>query len=199
MKKELKEGLNLLGIKINNTTLHQFTIYYNELLKWNKKVNLISRKEEKNLIKKHILDSVDSVKFIEKGASILDVGTGGGLPGIPIKIVRKDVKMELLEIRLKKVHFLMEVVKKLGLKKVKVVRERAENVNHKYDIIISRAVGKLKWLTEVGENLVKKEGKIITYKGERLEEELKEINGWKVVEKEERKFSKGNIVVLMRG
>jgi 16S rRNA (guanine527-N7)-methyltransferase len=197
MEEELKEGLDILGIKITEKILNQFDCYCTELLEWNKKINLISRKDEKNLIKKHILDSLNSIKFIEKGVSVLDIGTGAGLPGIPIKIVRNDVNMELLEIRLKKVHFLKEVVKKLGIQ-VKIVRERAENVNGKYDIVISRAVGRVKWLTEIGENLVKKEGKIITYKGEKLEEELKDTSNWKVVEETNRKFSKGKIIVLVR-
>jgi 16S rRNA (guanine527-N7)-methyltransferase len=195
--KELEKEMSELKISVSKNIIKKFKIYYNELLIWNKKMNLISKKDEHRIIKRHFLDSLDVIPFIPNNACVLDIGSGAGFPGIPIKIVRKDIKMDLIEPRLKRFKFLTHIVNLLSLK-VEIYRERAEDFSGEYNVVLSRSVGKLKWLIQVADPLLLPSGKIITYKGSRFWNEFKEIEGWQIICKKERKFSQGIIAVLTR-
>lgn len=125
-----------------------------QLLEWNKKINLVSRRDEGNLWTGHILHCL-SVFFkadIPMGAAVLDLGTGGGLPGIPLKIVRPDLRFTLLDSTRKKVNVVKHIVGELGLTGIKAVWGRAEDLgrlrehNHQYDIVVARAVASLREL-----------------------------------------------------
>ena len=143
------------GIDPSDDQLSQLDRFSALLLEWNKKINLISRRDEENIWVSHILHSV-SVLFkldIPQGASVLDLGTGGGLPGLPIKILRSDLDLTLLDSTQKKINVVREIASDLHLQKIQPVWGRAEEVGrkeeyaHRFDLVIARAVASLKDLT----------------------------------------------------
>jgi 16S rRNA (guanine527-N7)-methyltransferase len=153
----LKSGAFKLGINLTLSQLAQFETYYRELSTWNKRLNLtrISGCEETQV--KHFLDSLTVVLGMRRGDKqrVIDVGSGAGLPGIPLKIALPDIALVLLEATAKKVRFLEHIVKKLGLKEAEVVAGRAEEVAHKavyreqFDLVLARAVALLPSLVEL--------------------------------------------------
>ncbi len=199
MKRELRKGAKRLGIELSDSMIEKFIVYQRELLEWNKKMNLVSSRDETRLIKRHFLDSLEPTKFIPDGARVLDIGSGAGFPGVPIKIIRDDIHLDLLEPKLKRFNFLNHLVKTLNLS-IGIYRERVEDFSNSkvYDIVLSRSVGKLKWLTPVALSVLSPDGKIVTYKGSRFWDEFKEIDGWKIFYRKSRKFCDGTIVVLKR-
>ena len=194
---ELRDGMNELGIELSNEMMDKFSLYHNELLGWNKRMNLVSRNDEPKIVNRHFLDSLDIIEFIPHNASMLDIGSGAGFPGIPIKIVRPDIKIDLLEPKLKRFNFLTHLTDTLGIE-VGLYKCRAEEFSGNYDIVLSRSVGKLSWLTKVSAPLLADDSELITYKGSRLRLELNEIIGWDIVDIKPRKFCAGNIVVLKK-
>ena len=157
---------------------------------WNSKVNLISRRDIKNLFTNHILHSLSIVNIIkfESSTSVLDVGTGGGFPGIPLAIFFPNVKFTLLDSIGKKIKVVEDISKQLSLTNVKTVNDRAENHNLKYDFIISRAVSKMDgFYSMVNKNIKLKSRSnipngIISLKGGDLKDELKNFNDYKIFE-----------------
>ena len=145
----------------------------------NKNINLTAITEPEEIIKKHFIDSLTISKNIQKDSSIIDVGTGAGFPGIPLKIVREDINVVLLDALNKRLNFLNEVVKENKLENIETVHFRAEEIGknkkyrEKYDIATSRAVAQLNILAEYLLPLVKIGGKCICMKGSNVEEELK--------------------------
>ena len=155
---------------------------------WNSKVNLISRRDIENLFTNHILHSLSIVKFLEfkTSTSILDVGTGGGFPGIPLAIYFPNVKFTLLDSIGKKIKVVESVSKDLSLFNVNAVNDRVENHYDKYDFILSRAVAKMdKFYSLVNKNFNSKSineipNGIISLKGGDLKDELKDLNKKKI-------------------
>ncbi len=142
----LKQGSFELGIRIADGELELFTLYFNLLKLWNAKMNLTSITDERGIVISHFLDSLSVAPFIDKRSSVLDIGSGGGFPGIPLKIVRPSLKVTLLDSVYKKVLFMKEVVRNLGLKEIKAVWGRAEDLNNNlprggFDYVVTRAVG----------------------------------------------------------
>ncbi len=157
------------------------------LTEYNKKCNLTSICDEKEIKIKHFYDSIYPEKFISKGAKVNEIGSGGGFPSIPLKIVRDDLEFVLVESTGKKCDFLNFVVDKLGLTGVKVVNSRAEELaknalyREKFDYSVARAVARLNTLCEYCLPFVKVNGKFIAYKSD-SEEEIKEsLNAVKVL------------------
>jgi 16S rRNA (guanine527-N7)-methyltransferase len=157
---KLKSAAEKLGIYLNHGQIEQFEIYYRELIEWNKRINLTSITDYEEVQVKHFLDSLTVVTAIDpkdtgKSLTVIDVGTGAGLPGIPLKIILPDIKLALLEATAKKTKFLEHLIIKLGLKEVEIVAERAEEAAHKpqyrekFDIVLSRAVAALPALVEL--------------------------------------------------
>lgn len=189
IEKILIEGSESLRVHLDSFQLALFLQYFDILCKWNSKINLTSIRTPKEIIVKHFLDSLTCVKIIKsyinsrvnekKEISIIDVGTGAGFPGIPLKIVIPSLKMTLLEAKEKKTDFLKELVKKLDIRGIEIIKERAEIIGknndfrESYDISISRAVAPLSVLSEYSLPLVKKNGWFIAQKGRRYKEELK--------------------------
>jgi 16S rRNA (guanine527-N7)-methyltransferase len=196
VRKELKEGAERLGIKITDSMLERFEVFHEELLLWNRRMNLISRGDEQRIVRRHFLDSLNAVEFVPPNASILDIGSGAGFPGVPMGIVRNDVMIELLEPKLKRFEFLSHLVGALGLE-IKVRRARVEDVSERYDVILSRSVGKLEWLVRAGRHVLASGGRAITYKGSGFEKELEAVKGWTVEDRKQREFCRGSIVVLI--
>jgi len=178
-KELMKENLKGLNIELSDLQLKQFYDYMNILLEWNKFMNLTGITEPEEVITKHFIDSLTVLDKIDKNASIIDVGTGAGFPGIPIKIAFPEAKVVLLDSLNKRIKFLNEVIEKLGLKNIETIHGRAEeygrNKNHreKYDIAIARAVAPLNILLEYLMPFVKTEGKCLCMKGSSSEEEIK--------------------------
>ena len=172
---EIEKYLDL----INNEYFEKFNIFKNLLNEANKICNLTAILDEKGILYKHFLDSVVGEKYILKGAEVVEIGSGGGFPSIPLKIIRDDIKFTLIESTAKKCRFLNDTVEKLDLSCVKVLNIRAEegahkkNLREKYDIACARAVASLNILVEYCLPYVKVGGKFIAYKGICGEEILK--------------------------
>lgn len=156
----------------------QFVAFRELLLKWNAKTNLTAITEIKEIEEKHFSDSLSLLPFLLPPCRLLDLGTGGGFPGIPLKIALPELEVVLLEARQKKVSFLQAAIAELGLSKIQAYAGRAEDsqVQEKlglFDVVISRATWELKDFLSVAAVYLKKDGKIIAMKGPRWEEELK--------------------------
>lgn len=156
-----------------------FDLYLKELLEWNRKFNLTSIIDPEEIRIKHFEDSLSLLQAIPlKEQSVIDVGTGAGFPGIPLKIVCPEIKLTLLEATKKKVDFLKHIVAVLNLQDVEVVWGRAEeivkNKRETFDIALSRAVAKLNVLCEYCLPFVKIGGFFIAYKEEKVEDEVEE-------------------------
>ena len=179
-KKVLYEKVKKIGIELTEEQLEKFYLYMNILLEWNEKINLTAITNEEEIILKHFVDSLTINKYIEEGKSIIDVGTGAGFPGIPIKILREDLKVTLLDSLNKRINFLNEVIEKLDLKNIECIHGRAEefgknkNYREKYDFATSRAVANMSTLSEYLIPFVKVGGKVLAMKGDKAEEELEE-------------------------
>jgi len=182
MERILRETALEMGIAIDEGALNRFSQYYHMLLDWNTRVNLTAITEEDEVAQKHFLDSISplSGQWISQNASVIDVGTGAGFPGLPLKIVRGDLMVTLLDSLQKRVNFLEEVVDALGLTDIQIHHGRAEEYGHKadfrekFDIGVSRAVAELPVLLELVLPFVKIGGLFIAYKGPSVFEEIEE-------------------------
>lgn len=176
-REEFLTAVKELGICITDKQLEQLNEYYKALVEWNKKINLTSITEEKDVYLKHFYDSLTLFKEYDltKDVSLCDVGTGAGFPGIVLKIVFPNLKITLVDSLQKRLNFLDYVIKLLGLKDVELVHERMEYYSkqneEKFDIITSRAVAKVKILVEISFKALKISGHLILMKAS-FEEEL---------------------------
>lgn len=181
-KEEFQENINKylkeINIHLEKRKIDQFYTYMTLLLEWNKKINLTAIIEPEEIIIKHFVDSLTIEKEIPKNSKIVDIGTGAGFPGIPLKIYRDDIEVTLIDSLNKRIKFLNEVINKLELKGIEAIHSRAEEIgkNKKYreqfDISTSRAVANLSTLSEYIIPLVKQGGKAIAMKGSDIKEEL---------------------------
>jgi 16S rRNA (guanine527-N7)-methyltransferase len=181
---ELVIGARKLGIKIDVERQRLFGLYYQELLDWNKKFNLTAIIDYKAVQVKHFLDSLTVISvFTEEGLtepqiSIIDVGTGAGFPGIPLKIVIPQVSLTLLDSTAKKTAFLVHIVKKMQLSDVNVVVGRAEEVAHlplyrqQFDLVVSRAVAPMSTLVELTLPFCRIGGRLVAYKKGKIKQEI---------------------------
>lgn len=166
-------------IKIDENQKNQLVSYMELTLKANESFNLTANDTEESFMIKNIIDSLLIVKNLDlDGKNILDLGSGAGLPGIPLAIYYKNTNFTLLEPLTKRANFLKEIAQKLGLKNVKVVNDRAEifikNARESYDFVTSRAVSRLNILLELSIPFLKVGGKLIAYKGINYQEEINE-------------------------
>ena len=179
----MKDYLDL----IENGYREKFDKFSQLLLEHNKICNLTSVTDEKGVKYKHFFDSIFGEELISFGSSVVEIGSGGGFPSIPLKIVRDDLKFTLIEATAKKCRFLQSVVDSLSLNCVKVENLRAEegahnkNLREKFDFAVARAVAQLNTLCEYCLPFVKVGGKFIAYKGEALEEIATAENAIKIL------------------
>lgn len=176
MKNLLKETFDKYNIYYTDQQLDFLCQFYQMVIETNKKFNLTAITEEEDFAIKHILDSVLPLKYLKDSASVLDVGAGAGFPSVPLKILRPDLKLTMLDSLNKRVNFLNEVITKLNLSCANAVHSRAEDYakahREKFDVVISRAVANLTTLSEYCLPFVKVGGKFIALKGSLLKEEL---------------------------
>ncbi|MCI7813335.1 MAG: 16S rRNA (guanine(527)-N(7))-methyltransferase RsmG [Robinsoniella sp.] len=183
MKSEiLEKGCQQLGLSMSEHQEQQFMKYYELLIEWNKVMNLTAITEFDEVMQKHFLDSLTIVKGIEKTEHIcvLDVGTGAGFPGIPLKIMFPEWEIVLLDSLNKRIKFLDEVIAQLGLEKIRTIHGRAEDFAKKqeyreqFDLVVSRAVANLASLSEYCLPYVREGGKFVSYKAANADAELDE-------------------------
>ena len=167
-----------LGIVLPQDALPKFDIYLRELKIWNEKFNLTAIKDDQGIAIKHFLDSLTPLKFIKPGSAMLDIGSGAGFPGIPLKIVEPSLKITLIDSVNKKVTFMKHIISELGLTDIEAVHSRAEELaktkKGNYDVVISRALTNLSDFIKLGEPLLKADGVLIAMKGSKADEEVKE-------------------------
>ena len=172
--------LALLGIQLTEKQKQQFDKFYELLVEWNKVMNLTGITEYEEVNEKHFVDSVALVKAVSlnEKQNLIDVGTGAGFPGIPLKIVFPHLKVTLLDSLNKRIKFLDTVIEELGLEHIETIHGRAEDFakqahyREQYDICVSRAVANLSTLSEYSLPYVKIGGLFIPYKSGEIEEEL---------------------------
>ncbi|CAD2074229.1 ribosomal RNA small subunit methyltransferase G [Phocicoccus schoeneichii] len=169
------------GIEVTDIQMKQFDMYFKMLVEWNEKINLTAVTEENEVYEKHFYDSITPLFYadIEEGASLCDVGAGAGFPSIPMKILRPDLKVTIVDSLNKRIMFLNELTANLELDKITLVHDRAETfgqhtARHMFDVVTARAVARLNVLAELCLPLVRTGGKFIVLKGKRTMEEIDE-------------------------
>lgn len=170
----LEQGLNALNLASLQEPLLQYLMLLN---KWNLAYNLTAIRDLESMVSKHLLDSLAILPWV-KGNRVLDVGTGAGLPGIPLALAKPTTQFVLLDSNGKKIRFLQEVKRTLGLKNVELVQIRAENYHPVpgFDTVMSRAFSSLEQMIQWTKHLVAEEGTWLAMKGIYPDEELGKIN-----------------------
>jgi len=174
----LKKGLEELSLQPFEEYLISFKTYLLELKKWNRVYNLTGIKKDTDIITKHFLDSLLYMKCMPQGAlKVADIGSGAGFPGIPIKIVRPELEMYLIESSVKKSLFLRHIIQFLKIKNIEVMEERVENINKSFivDIAMTRALFTMDDFIKRASHIVKDGGMLIHSKGPKVREELKKL------------------------
>ena len=180
MERFLQEKLGMLSVEVNKEKIDQFNQFYDILVEWNKVMNLTAITDYKDVVEKHFLDSlsIERILKLDDIKAVMDVGTGAGFPGIPLKIIYPELKVTLLDSLNKRVKFLNEVIRQLELKNIDAIHGRAEdigkneNYREKYDLCVSRAVANLATLSEYCMPFVKVGGVFVSYKSGDIDEEV---------------------------
>ena len=177
----LREGLSSFPVKPTDRQLQQFLDYYDILTEWNQVMNLTAITDYEEVVAKHFVDSISLIQVtdLNREMKVIDIGTGAGFPGIPLKILFPELKITLLDSLNKRIRFLNEVIGKLELTDVEAIHGRAEDFarqkeyREQFDLCVSRAVANLSTLSEYCLPYVKKGGYFISYKSGDIEEEVK--------------------------
>ena len=178
MQQLLKDLFVKYNIEFTDEQLSKLEQFYNMVIETNKMFNLTAITEKQEFAIKHILDSALPISYLPQNASVIDIGAGAGFPSIPLKILRPDIKITMLDSLNKRVNFLNEVIEKLNLTNAKAVHARAEDYaisnREQFDVAIARAVANLTTLAEYCLPFVKIGGRFIALKGSNLSDELKD-------------------------
>jgi 16S rRNA (guanine527-N7)-methyltransferase len=174
----LVEGAETFGIRLNVEQVAAFDLYLRELLKWNQKINLTAIRSEKGIILKHFLDSLSVYPYLTKTTSLLDIGSGAGFPGIPLRIVHPSLEITLIDSVRKKIDFQRHIIRMLDLKGMEAIhgriqdKEILQSMTGRFDAVISRAFSDLQTLLVLAFPFLKPGGVILAMKGELDEEEI---------------------------
>ena len=180
-KQNLKEELKALALPSDDDTLRRFELYMNGVLEWNEKINLTAITEEDDFVEKHYIDSLKLAKLglLKPGNRVMDLGTGGGFPGVPLAIVYPQTDFILADSLNKRLKVIDELCEEIGISNVSTVHGRAEDLGHNqeyretFDCCVSRAVANLSTLCEYCLPMVKPGGYFVAYKTGTAEEEIK--------------------------
>ena len=199
LEQQLADGIQQQSLKITQEQQQKLIQFIDLLSKWNKVYNLTSIRDKKAMLTLHLLDSLIVLPFFNGGKgspikSVLDAGTGGGVPGIPLAICLPHIEFVLLDARVKKIRFIQTAIAQLGLKNVTAVHARVEDYNgpegEKFDRIISRAFASLEDMLNYCQHLCQPEGRFLAMKGQILEEEIAQLpEGFKIDELNELKVA----------
>ena len=176
----MKNAAEEVGMSLSEEQYNKFIKYMKLIQEWNEKVNLTAITEDEEVVKKHFIDCIKAYKCeeLKNAKTIIDVGTGAGFPGIPIKIMFPHLQITLLDSLNKRLKFLNNVIDELGLESIETVHGRAEDIARKeefreqYDLCVSRAVANLSTLSEYCIPFIAKNGKFISYKSSISSEEI---------------------------
>lgn len=169
-----------IDVELSDEQVNKFFVYKDLLKEWNQKINLTAIDDDMGIILKHFIDSLTIEKYINNGTTLVDVGTGAGFPGIPIKIANKSISVTLVDSLNKRINFLNEVIGRTNLEKIRCIHGRAEDVSREtlmrenFDYATARAVANLSTLAELCLPFVKIGGEFICMKGNNIKEELSE-------------------------
>ena len=173
------EGARTFGLDLNPSHTRQFGLHADELLRWNRKINITAITEPLQIAVKHFLDALSAAPFVPPAATLLDIGSGGGFPGLPLKVLMPSLAVTLIDASRKKVNFLKQVIRTLNLTDIEALHIRAEDFGrnplyrHRFDVVISRAVSSLRMFANLAIPLLANNGTIIALKGDLDDEELK--------------------------
>jgi 16S rRNA (guanine527-N7)-methyltransferase len=185
---QFKKICSPFRINLSDEMIEKFQAYMALLLQWNKRIHLVSKRDATNdRILRHFVDSLFAFKVLDvpDKASLLDLGAGAGFPSIPIKIVREDVRLTLVESIHKKTLFLHKLSQVLKLQKTFILNQRAENLTDqpnlkkKFDLVLAKAMGRLKDIIGLSMPFLKGSGLLLAYKGKGLKGEIEEIDSLK--------------------
>ena len=169
----LVEGARVFGIDLDEKGIEVFELYLRELFKWNQKMNLTAIRTEKGIVLKHFLDSLSVNPYLSGACALLDIGSGAGFPGIPIKIVNPGLEVTLIDSVQKKVAFQRHIIRTLHLTGIEAIHGRVQDpevtqsLKERFDVVISRAFSDLSTLLMLSQPLLKKGGKVLAMKGKR--------------------------------
>jgi 16S rRNA (guanine527-N7)-methyltransferase len=181
-KNILLEGAKVFGIQLDESAMDAFDRYLKELLKWNQKINLTAIHTEQGIVQKHFLDSLAPFPHLPRSSSLLDIGSGAGFPGIPLKIVQPDFDVTLIDSVRKKIDFQKHIIRSLGLKGIEAVHGRVQDkeilqrFEGRFDIVISRAFSDLGALLDISLPFLKKGGAAVAMKGEKENDKIRFLN-----------------------
>jgi len=179
----LIEGAKTIGVSLDEKAMEAFELYLKELLKWNQKINLTAIRSEKVIILKHFLDSLSVYPYLPEHSFILDIGSGAGFPGIPLKIIQPSFEVTLIDSVRKKVDFQRHILRMLGLKETEAIHGRVQDkgilqrLRGRFDITLSRAFSDLGTFLFLSFPFLKQEGTAIAMKGEVDSNEIRLLPG----------------------
>lgn len=206
LKEILKAGATELGLALGNNEISLFLKYLTELKEWNKKINLTAITDDRAIIIKHFLDSLTLVPFLTNQKTLLDIGSGAGFPGIPLKIALPELKATLIDSVNKKVIFMKHIIRTIGLKNIEAIQARAEDketmkrFDSSFDVVTSRAFSELGKFLDIAAPYAKKGGILLAVKGPKGIEELKglkDFKGIKSVKAKEVRLPFSNIITTI--
>ena len=172
-KEEFIIAVRELGIELTEEQLNKLDSFYHKLIEWNERINLTRITEEQDVYLKHFYDSLTIAKVVDLStkATLCDVGTGAGFPGIVLKIVYPNLKITLVDSLLKRVNYLNTIITELNLDNIKAIHSRGEDYKEKFDVVTARAVANIEKLLNFTMHLVNKDGMFVAMKGN-VEEEM---------------------------
>lgn len=174
----LKEGTDHLGLRLSDPAVEQFVVYARELTHWNRRVNLTALRTDRDIAVKHFVDSLTVLPYVTPRARVMDIGTGAGFPGVPLKIACPSLRLVLMDASQKKVFFLRHLIRQLGLSNAEALHGRAEDRHMRerygrgFDVVLSRAVAPLGSLLPLIAPYAAPNGMVIAMRGREGEADL---------------------------